>query len=183
MLKMVKSAGYQTELSELQTLDDVSDESVQTVLKESYFEDIYSFLSKEIVTKKSRSILIDNGSKKAADALQKYEEQLKMSEDAARQDKAEWEKKVKENLDALNNFIAQSKKEIDKSPLSNEKEELSKELADDLVEFTLNKDFISRVAGVIAQAAINKKWKIYWTSEDYREEIMKETAPEIVSLT
>ena len=177
-LEMVNNLGTK----EYRNIEKITDESVQKVLDGSHIEEILSFLSQEIITKKSHSILIDNGSKKAADALQEYEGQLKMSEDAALQDKAEWEKKVQENQTALENFIRKSKDIVEDSTLFCEKRMMSKALASELVKSSLNNDFAKQVTEVIAKSVFSKQWKPYLSKKNYKEAIMKETAPEIGSL-
>jgi hypothetical protein len=59
---------------------------------------------------------------------------------------------------------------------------MSKALASELVKSSLNNDFAKQVTEVIAKSVFSKQWKPYLSKKNYKEAIMKETAPEIGSL-
>ncbi len=151
-VEMVNDSGVNTGLKELKYLDNVSSESVSLVRLESHIDEIKAFLTKDIISKKSRSILIDNGSQKAAHALQEYEGILRISEDAAVQDEYTWKKSVAECEKALNLFIEKSEEIIKESPLISERTLLSRNLARELISQAINDSFIDKVAFLFAKA-------------------------------
>lgn len=181
-IEMVKIVGCKTSSKDLMSMESFSGESIQKVLDGSHIEEILSFLNEEIVTKKSQSILIDKGSKMAADVLQEYESKLKMSEDAVLQDKEVWEKKVQENQKALERFVEKSDYIIEHSTLYCEKESMSQDLAEALAKSALNGDFINQVAGVIAKVILEEEKHFHSLPKKFQECVMNKAMPEINSL-
>ena len=182
-INLVNEAGVQTGLKALKSLDEVSEESVQTVMTASNIDEILSFLNQEIITKKSKSILIDNGSKRAADALQEYEGQLKMSEDAAIQDETTWKQKVEEGKKALEHFIAESESIIEDSALRCDKGLLSKALALDLIRKSFNDKCIDQIADIIAEVTLSLKKDFFLFPDNYRNAVMQKASPQIYLMT
>ena len=180
--EMIDDEAASTKLKILKNVDDVSEESVALVREESHIDGIMDFLNKDIISKKSRAILIDRGSQKAADALQEYEGILKTSEDAALLDEKTWKKNVEESKDELNRFIDASKELIDESPLVMEQTELSKRLAQDLVIQIFDDKFIEEIGFTIAYSLVVQNAKLHSTQKKAVQAIFKDISPKIDTL-
>lgn len=181
-ISMINDAGVMTGIKSLKGVDDVSEESVALVKEESHIDGIMDFLNKDIISKKSRAILIDSGSRKAADALQEYEGILKTSEDAALLDEKIWEKNVEESKAELNKFIDASNGLIEESPLVNEKTKLSEDLARDLVIQIFDDKLIEDIGFTIAYSLVVQNAKLHSTQEKASQAIFKDVSPKIDAL-
>ena len=168
--EMVSDAGVYTGIKELKQVDSADTESVESVAQASCFNDIMTNLSEKIISQKSRSILIDNGSARAANALQEYEGILKMSEDAALQDEEEWKKKVAEAETTLNAFVGEAQTVITDFFPDYEIASLSSALALDLVKAIVeNPYFVQKLSELIAQDQLDTWWKFRMDNKAYLE--------------
>lgn len=181
-VEMINTAQATTKLRSLRNVINVSEESVALVREESHIDGTMDFLNKDIISKKSRAILIDRGSQKAADALQEYEGILKTSEDAALLDEKTWKKNVEESKAELNRFIDASKGLIDESPLVMEQTELSKRLAQDLVIQIFDDKFIEEIGFTIAYSLVVQNAKLHSTQKKAVQAIFKDISPKIDTL-
>ena len=181
-VEMINTAQATTRLRSLRNVIDVSEESVALVREESHIDEIMDFLNKDIISKKSRAILIDSGSRKAADALQEYEGILKTSEDAALLDEKIWKKNVDESKAELNKFIDASNGLIEESPLVNEKTKLSEDLARDLVIQIFDDKLIEDIGFTIAYSLVVQNAKLHSTQEKASQAIFKDVSPKIDAL-
>lgn len=175
---MINDAGVITGVKNLKSVDDVSEESVALVREVSNIDEVMAFLNKDIISKKSHAILIDNGSKKAADALQEYEGKLKISEDAALQDEETWKKNVEESEAALEKFVNDSGEILEDSTFVLEKNKLSQDLAEDLINQAIDDNFIEEIAFMIALSLLDHRG-FYWSAEDLTDEIIKDVSPKL----
>lgn len=181
-VEMINTAQATTKLRSLRNVIDVSEKSVALVREESHIDEIMDFLNKDIISKKSRAILIDSGSRKAADALQEYEGILKTSEDAALLDEKTWKKNVEESKAKLNRFIGESKDLIDESPLVIERAQLSEALAKDLVSQIFDDKFIEEIGFTIAYSLVVQHTKFQFTRKEVVQAIFKDASPKIDEL-
>lgn len=178
--EMVRNQGFSTGIKELKMVDSADSDSVASVTKASCFNDLMTKLSEKIISQKSRSILIDNGSARAVNALQEYEGILKISEDAALQDEKDWAQKVEEAKAALKKFINDSEEILDDSTLCCERGRLSRELALELVQAVVTGDaFITRLAFLIQQACKKHENKLYWTKETLAQAITRDIKADV----
>ena len=176
---MINDAGVITGVKNLKSVDDVSEESVALVREVSNIDEVMAFLNKDIISKKSHAILIDNGSKKAADALQEYEGKLKINEDAALQDEETWKKNVDESEAALKKFIHDSEVILEDSTLVMEKKKLSRELAQDLISQVIDDKFIEEIGIIISLSLLDHDLEFHWTSDALTKAIMKDVSPKL----
>lgn len=181
-VEMINTAQATTKLRSLRNVINVSEESVALVREESHIDGTMDFLNKDIISKKSRAILIDSGSRKAADALQEYEGILKTSEDAALLDEKTWKKNVEESKAELKRFISESKDLIDESPLVIERAQLSEALAKDLVSQIFDDKFIEEIGFTIAYSLVVQHTKFQFTRKEVVQAIFKDASPKIDEL-
>ena len=178
-ISMINDAGVMTGIRSLRDVDDVSEESVALVKEESHIDGIMDFLNKDIISKKSRAILIDSGSQKAADALQEYEGILKTSEDAALQDEKVWRGKVDASNAELEKFVEKSKSIVNRSPLVTEKELLSPLLAKDLISQIIDDKFIEEIGFVIAYTVVVERAKFKLDARGLNDAIFRNVSPKL----
>lgn len=178
-ISMINDAGVMTGIKSLKGVDDVSEESVALVKEESHIDGIMDFLNKDIISKKSRAILIDSGSQKAADALQEYEGILKTSEDAALQDEKVWRGKVDASNAELEKFVEKSKSIVNRSPLVTEKELLSPLLAKDLISQIIDDKFIEEIGFVIAYTVVVERAKFKLDARGLNDAIFRNVSPKL----
>lgn len=178
-ISMINDAGVMTGIKSLKGVDDVSEESVALVKEESHIDGIMDFLNKDIISKKSRAILIDSGSRKAADALQEYEGILKTSEDAALQDEKIWQGKVDACKAELKKFVQKSKSIVKRSPLVTEKELLSPLLAKDLINQIIDDKFIEEIGFAIAYTVVVERAKFKLDARGLNDAIFRNVSPKL----
>lgn len=178
-ISMINDAGVMTGIRSLRGVNDVSEESVALVKEESHIDGIMDFLNKDIISKKSRAVLIDSGSRKAADALQEYEGILKTSEDAALQDEKVWQGKVEASKAELKKFVEKSKSIVDRSPLVTEKELLSPLLAKDLINQIIDDKFIEEIGFVIAYTVVVERAKFKLDGRGLNDAIFRNVSPKL----
>ena len=178
-ISMINDAGVMTGIRSLRDVDDVSEESVALVKEESHIDGMMDFLNKDIISKKSRAILIDSGSQKAADALQEYEGILKTSEDAALQDEKVWRGKVDASNAELEKFVEKSKSIVNRSPLVTEKELLSPLLAKDLISQIIDDKFIEEIGFVIAYTVVVERAKFKLDARGLNDAIFRNVSPKL----
>ncbi len=178
-ISMINDAGVMTGIRSLRGVDDVSEESIALVKEESHIDGIMDFLNKDIISKKSRAVLIDSGSRKAADALQEYEGILKTSEDAALQDEKVWQGKVEASKAELEKFVEKSKSIVDRSPLVTEKELLSPLLAKDLINQIIDDKFIEEIGFVIAYTVVVERAKFKLDGRGLNDAIFRNVSPKL----
>lgn len=178
-VEMINTAQATTRLRSLRNVINVSEESVALVREESHIDGTMDFLNKDIISKKSRAILIDRGSQKAADALQEYEGILKTSEDAALQDEKVWQGKVDTSKAELKKFVEKSQNIVKRSPLVTEKKLLSPLLAKDLISQIIDDKFIEGLGFAIAHTVIVENAKFRLTNRGLNNIIFRNVSPKL----
>ncbi|MGI5868157.1 MAG: hypothetical protein ACOX9C_01755 [Kiritimatiellia bacterium] len=161
--EMVRKAGQATDLDALSDVSGLTKDSVAAVRKESDIDDIMTALGNEIVEKKARSILVDNGSAKAAKALEEYESALKVVEDAATRDANEWEKAAESAETAIQHFVERAKADIADSELVKDKDFLAERLANDLFEEAVDDAFLEAASKEFAEATVKVQRRFMMT--------------------
>ena len=85
-------------------LFDADGEGIAICLDKSGIEKIVSTVENEVVAKKAKSILIDNGAKKAVELIQAVESDFKVAETVAEKDEADMQTAFEEAQGRLDNF-------------------------------------------------------------------------------
>lgn len=178
---MVRKAGASTELDTVSDILDLAEESVASVRKASFIDNVMTALGNEIVEKKARSILVDNGCAKAAKALEGYEQSLKVVEDAAKKTEEKFKEETDRALASLHEYVEKSKEIIRDSPLKTESEMLSERIVSDLFNASFSEEMIGHLAEQIAEI-IDKHAKIcYLTPKRFARAVQSEVAPMVVN--
>ena len=178
---MINELGFATRIPELKDIETLSIERVEIVREKSLIDDIVMYLGQKIIPGKSENILVKNGSIRAVAALQEYEGQLKASEDAALKEEKIWRAEVVECKETLTNFVNESKRRIETSTLSLEKELLSEDLAADLAKYSVdNESFINNASLIFASAIVKQesdivKYVLSLKGKELIDKIEKET--------
>ena len=175
--RMVRRMGSSTEIAVLEDVAELNAENVKAVRKESYLDEILGNLEKGAVAKKSRSILIDKGSARAAKALLEYEGALKVVEDAARAKEDEWRAKVEAARSGLNEFIKRANKAIDRSALLAGKSALAASMARELVRASIDEQFIDEVAKGTSAVLGEVSKSFYMTYSSMQKAIVGKLTP------
>lgn len=162
-VKMVNRLGGNTELENLEDVSLLDEDSVAEVRKESYLDDILGRLEHDVIEKKAKSILIDNGSKRAAGALLQYEGDLEAIETAAKQHEDEALAKLDEAKKELDDFIAEINKRLKRSPFVADKRVYAQQIANEMVQLLfegdeLTKEFAANVAYLLAIKIVIKDY-------------------------
>ena len=162
-VKMVKRLGGNTELENLEEISLLDEDSVAEVRNASYLDGILGRLEHDVIEKKAKSILIDNGSKRAAGALLQYEGDLEAIETAAKQHEDEALAKLDEAKKELNDFIVEINKRLDKSPFVADKKVYARQIANEMVQLLfegdeLTKEFADKVARLLATKIVRKDY-------------------------
>lgn len=180
--KMVRRAGSNTELEEVENVDVHDSESVALVRKESFLDDILGTVERSVVAKKSRSILIDKGCARAAKALVEYEGTLKAVEDAALAKEDEWKRKVEAATQQLNEFIDRAKKALERSALSSAKDSLAEQMARELIQTAIDDTFLDDITAstIVVLETVGKEF--YATHASMEAAIIKQLTPIIGDL-
>ena len=175
--KMVRRAGSNTELEEVENVDAHDSESVALVRKESFLDDILGTVERSVVAKKSRSILIDKGSARAAKALVEYEGTLKAVEDAALAKEDEWKRKVEAATQQLNEFIDRAKKALERSALSSAKDSLADQMARELIQTAIDDTFLDDITAstIVVLETVGKEF--YATHASMEAAIITQLSP------
>lgn len=177
--KMIRRIGIITGLSSLENIDVASEESVATVRKESYIDNIMSFLNQYIITNKAHEILISSGSQKAANALQRFEAQLKTAEDSALNSQKVWNEKVAKASEELDGFKREATEIINKSMLCHDITLLKKQLSSDFFKQVFDKDFIKDAAFIIAISAKQNYKKFFLSPNSVTNAITRDISPKL----
>lgn len=162
-VKMVNRLGGSTELENLEDISLLDEDSVAEVRNASYLDDILGRLEHDVIEKKAKSILIDNGSKRAAGALLQYEGDLEAIEIAAKQHEDEALAKLDEAKKELDDFIAEINKRLKRSPFVADKRVYAQQIANEMVQLLfegdeLTKGFAADVALLLAVKIVRKDY-------------------------
>jgi len=162
-VKMVNRLGGSTELENLEEISLLDEDSVAEVRKESFLDDILGRLEHDVIEKKAKSILIDNGSKRAAGALLQYEGDLEAIETAAKQHEDEALAKLDEAKKELDDFIAEINKRLERSPFVADKKVYARQIANEMVQLLFEDDelaqeFAAHVALLLAVKVVRKDY-------------------------
>lgn len=182
-LNMVTDRGSAIKKDEIKKLDKLNEDAVRAVRAESRVDGILTPIGEQIISGKARSILLDNGSAKAAEALEKYEGKLRTEEIAAETDVQTWKQTLEESRKKLDNFIRFAKDLIDESELNKNQNELAEDLAEKLLTDSLKKGFFIQSCGDKLEKTVKelgKNW--YWFIRHFRQAVMEKVSPEIQSI-
>lgn len=175
--KMVRRVGSNTELEDVENVGANDSQSVALVRKESFLDDILGTVERSVVAKKSRSILIDKGSARAAKALAEYEGTLKANENAALAKEDEWKRKVEAATQQLNEFIDRARKTIERSALSSARDSLADQMAHELIQTAIDEAFLDDItaSAIIVLETVGKEF--YATHASMEAAIIRQLSP------
>jgi len=140
-------------------------------------DNILSRLENEIIPQKAQSILVNRGSDRASKALVDYEGVLKVTEDAAQAKEDEWRSKVGDARRQLANFVERAKKIIDDSAFANSKGVQAQDIANDIVVYVLDGEFVNSLASHAVQILREKRSKFYWTNRGWKQDVTDALRP------
>lgn len=175
--KMIRRIGAITGLPSLEDIDVASEKSVAAVRKESYIDNIMSFLNQYIITNKAREILISSGSQKAANALQRFEAQLKTAEDSALNSQKVWDEKVAKARKELEDFKGKATEFINESMLCHDKTLFKEQLSRDLIKQVFDENFIRKIARIIAKSIKQEYRKFFLFKSSVDNAITRDILP------
>jgi len=178
--KMIRRMGSQTGLEALEEVEDLDAESISLVRRESYLDEIIERLSKDAVAKKARSLLVDKGSARAVKALQKYEGNLQVAEDAAAADVAEWQQKLNEAKAALDRFVEKALTVVERSSLKDGLDALSSRMSHEFVTKALSDKFRKDLAMEICLVIAKHEGEFAWTQESFKRVVIEDVKPKVL---
>lgn len=175
--KMVRRAGSSTELEKIEGIEGLDADAVAIVREESRLDGILSRLESEIIPQKATSILVANGSTRAAKALVAYEGVLKATEDAAQTVEEEWRARVQSARQTLADFVDRANTIIDRSAFAASKGELAQDMATDIVDTVLDDDFIDTVSVHVAAVLRIASREFYVSHKSMEKDIVAKLTP------
>jgi len=175
--KMVRRVGVSTELENVEGIEELDDESVAIVRRESLLDGILSRLENEIIPQKAQSILVDRGSDRASKALVAYEGVLKATEDAAQAKEDEWRANVADARRQLADFVERANTIIDRSSFAGSKDILAKVMATEIVDMALGDEFIDILATHIAAILRITCREFYMTRKAMERDLVARMTP------
>lgn len=181
-LKMVNRIGVNADVPKLEDLDTLDANAISTVKDESRLENILSFINQRIIKDKSQSILLDNGSVRAAKALKAYEGELQSREDAARQSKEEAEKEKAEADLKMKEFQKASLNIINESDFVAKKPQNAKYYARELIEKAFSDETLQNK---ITEMLVDCMWDTYsfwkpWANDNaFKNDVMNAVGPDV----
>ena len=178
--KMIRRMGTQTGLEDLEEVEDLDAESLSLVRRESYLDEIIERLSKDAVAKKARSLLVDKGSVRAVKALQKYEGNLQVAEDAAAADVAEWQQKMNEAKAALDEFVRKALTVVERSSLKDGLDALSWGMSHEFVTKALSGKFREDLSMEICLVIAKHEGEFSWSRDDFKQEVIEDVKPRVL---
>lgn len=178
--QMVNKIGWNVNVQKLCNLASLDENAIQAVKDESRLENILSAINQRIIKDKSQSILLDNGSVRAAKALKAYEGELQSREDAARQSKEQAEKEKAEADRKMEEFQKASLNIIDESPFVAQKNINAKYYAGELIREAFSDEILRNK---ITEKLVDCMWNTYsfwklWTSDNaFKNDVMNAAGP------
>ena len=178
--QMVFRIGIIANVPALAALNSLDENAISTVKDESRLENILSFINQRIIKDKSQSILLDNGSVRAAKALKAYEGELQSKEDAARQSKEEAEKEKAEADCKMKEFQDASCDIIEDSLFVAQKRQNADFYAEKLIkEAFSDKTLRNEITEVLLDGLWEKAGSCYLSTENFKKDVMDAVGPEI----
>ena len=175
--KMIRRIGSNMDLDDLATVSTLTSESVKTVRSASHLDDILTKLENDFIPQKARSILVDRGSERAAKALELYEGTLLATENAANAKKEEWKAKLEETRKQLATFVDRAKTIVDHSAFASEKDHLCRDMANDIVDRTLDDKFLDTLAYDISAVLRISARQFYLTRSKMEQDVVQKLGP------
>ena len=147
--QFIANSGFNCKVKELREVEELNEESLKLVNEHSGFGEIFSALESDIITKKSRSILYDNGSHKIVTALKAYEDNLQALENSLKENEEKVEYELNSQRDLLEAFLFEANEKINKERA--EVESIHAEnFANTIINETFNDDFYDRASFELA---------------------------------
>ena len=182
-LKMTRKIGNMIDIDAIAELEELDKEAIKTVKDESRLEDILTPLNERIIRNQAKSILLDNGSTRAAKALEGYEGDLQSTENAAQENEEIAKKRKAEADQKLKDFLEAAQELIDKAPFVVNKIENAYFYSNQLLKDAFNSNnILSDITKKILVAAYKKKDEMFLNSEEYQKDVLKSVSPEISGL-
>lgn len=175
--RMVRRIGTSIEVDDVETVEGLTEDTVSTVRRESRLDEILSRLETDIIPQKAKSILVDRGSARAANALSAYEGVLKSTEDAALSEEAKWRAEVDAARKQLADFVDRANTTIDRSAFAADKAGLSRDMARDIVSLAFDDEFVGNLSEHVSVVLRLIARNFYWTRKSMEKDLMQRLTP------
>ena len=169
------TAAYGVSLREAASMDlfDKSGEGIDMCLKRSGIGEIVSRVENEVVSKKAKSILIDNGARKAIDLIAAVESDLKVQEDLAQADEFKMQNEFEEAEGRLTKFSEFCEQQLDDLRGGSTDLVLADDYWREVIDSSID-EVAEKAARQIAQTNLNELRK------ELNEQIINDTFAEVV---
>jgi len=161
-----------TRLKGLELFADDADD-IAFCREKSGIDGIVSAIENEVVTKKAKSILVDNGSKKAVELIREVEGDLKVSEDLARADEFKMRGEFEAAQERLEEFSSFCEEQLDDLRVSSVDKALADDYWNEVIESSID-EVAEKSARQIAETNLNE------LRQELNEQIINDTFSEVV---
>lgn len=150
-----------------------NDGGVKQCLEKSGIEDIVAKVENEVVAKKARSILIDNGARKAVELIGAVESDLKVAEDLAKENEDKMQAEFEDAEERLAQFVAFCEQELDVLRGGTTDRVLAEDYWQQVIESSVD-EVAEKSARAIARCNLNELRK------ELNEQIINDTFADVV---
>ena len=158
-------------IAELEDIPSLDASSVKAVRQASRIDDLLDSLEKDVITSKARSILVDNGSRAAAKALERYEGDLKAREEACEQKVEEFKREVAAAREEISVFSTDVQEMIDDSVLGKEIDPVDGYLAEEFVNAIFSQRLFDRVAELSVDTVHRLHGELFVSKKQFSNEV------------
>ena len=179
--EFVRNCGFNCKVQALKTVEELNDDSLKLVLEHSGLEEILTDLESDIITKKSRSILYDNGSEKVVKALIAYENNLLSLENSLKEKEENVTQELNIQRDLLATFISDARGKI-----GNKRAEVNsiyaRNFANQIIDNAFNTYFFDTASNKIARIFNEKNSGTYINKDSFAGAVADATRPYLEEL-
>lgn len=154
-------------------LFDEDGRGIETCLEKSGVESIVSTVENEVVAKKARSILIDNGAKKAVELIQAVESDFKVAETVAEKDESDMQAEFEAAQERLDEFQKFCEEQLELLHGKSIDHSLALDYWSEVIYSSID-EVADRAAKAIAKCNLNE------VRRDLNEQIINDTFAEVV---
>jgi len=152
---MVSKLGENIDVEDVANCEILNEDSVRIVRQHSYFDEILASLENSLISKKSKNILVDKGSDRAANALLEYEGKLQSDEHILEIEVEKWQEEAKASKKRLNDFIEESQKIIENSSLGKDGVgDLASQIAESIIVLSFDEKLVESLSYDIASVLV-----------------------------
>ena len=172
--EFVRNCGFNCKVQALRTVEELNDDSLKLVLEHSGLEEILTDLESDIITKKSRSILYDNGSKKVVKALIAYEDNLLSLENSLKEKEENVTQELNIQRDLLATFISDARGKI-----GNKRAEVNsiyaRNFANQIIDNAFNTYFFDTASKEFGRVFVEESDRIQFSHKTYLQSVLDRT--------